>query len=242
MTGAALLQPPKSSSWATLGAVCEVWPKLPPAFEGRDVDEDESPQAEKSVDMGMDGLLTGSAGLFFDTALLVGSDVAQASLEPQASAFEKPLKSFESEVGAVGAGFGSACDEAEGAERLNAELTLDVGIGADCFCAGIGAAGAGLGAGGEGSEKPNKSFDALVFAGLEGADGGLDAKLKSPKSYAALVDKLACGTREATIGFGAGLVPVSKNPPPLCGGEVNCGVAMVDRWLTLLLKFAKGSG
>lgn len=216
--------------------------KLLPPFEVFDVDEGESPQAEKSVDMGMEGLLTGSAGFGFGTAPVAGSEEAQASLEPQASAFEKFAKLLEFELEAAGVGLGTACDGADGAERLKAELMLEEGAGADCFCRAVGGAGAGLGTGGEGLAKSNKSLDEFVIGGFEGADGELLAKLKSPKSFTALVDKLACGGLEVVGGFGAGFGPVSKNPPPLSGGDVNCGAATDDLWFKEVLKLAKGSG
>ena len=53
------------------------------------------PQAEKSVDIGIDGARAGAAGLGFGAVLVVvGSGAAQASFEPQASALEKPEKEF----------------------------------------------------------------------------------------------------------------------------------------------------
>lgn len=93
VTGAALLHPPKSSSGATLGGACEELPKpFPPnaedwVFEGADV----PPQAEKSLDIGMEGALAGAAVLGFGAVVVaVGSEVAHASLDPQASMLEKP--------------------------------------------------------------------------------------------------------------------------------------------------------
>ena len=63
VTGAALLQPPKSSSAATFGVGFEVLPKSLPkpddwVFEATGV----PPQAEKSVDIGIDGFRGGAAG------------------------------------------------------------------------------------------------------------------------------------------------------------------------------------
>ena len=81
------------------------------------------------------------------------------------------------------------------------------------------------------------------MAGL-GAGAGADAKLKSPKSFEALGVRLACGTSgvfEAIAGFGAGLGPASKKPPPLKGEEVTCGFATDERCVAALLKLAKGS-
>ena len=53
--------------------------------------------------------------------------------------------------------------------------------------------------GAEGSEISKRSTEALDAGGLAGAVGvagtadGLDAKLKSPKSFDSIGDKLACG-------------------------------------------------
>ncbi len=54
------------------------------------------PQAEKSVDIGIDGFRGGAAGLGFEAVVVVeGSGVAHASLEPQASLlFEKLEKAL----------------------------------------------------------------------------------------------------------------------------------------------------
>ena len=88
-TGAALLHPPKSSSGATFGVGFEVLPK--PLPNADDWVFGVPPQAEKSVDMGIDVFWGGAAGLGFGAVVVVeGSGVAQASLEPQASLlFEK---------------------------------------------------------------------------------------------------------------------------------------------------------
>lgn len=91
-TGAALLHPPKSSSGATSGVTWELL--LKPllefddwVFKGAEV----PPQAEKSLDMGIDGACTGATGFASGADVaFVDSGVAQASLEPHASMFEKP--------------------------------------------------------------------------------------------------------------------------------------------------------
>ena len=86
--------------------------------------------------------------------------------------------------------------------------------------------------GGAGSENPKRSFEALIIAGWVGAGFGADAKLKSPKSLAALGAKLAwgvCGAFDAIAGLEASLGPASKKPPPLRGGDVICGGATADR-------------
>ena len=130
VAGAALLQPPKSSSGATFGVDCEVLPKPPPnaVFEAAGV----PPQAEKSVDIGIEGFRTGAAGFGIGAVVVVeGSGVAHASLEPQASLlFEK----LENELVAAGcadaAGFGAGCEGGAGAERLKAELIFGDGVDA----------------------------------------------------------------------------------------------------------------
>lgn len=228
VTGAALLQPPKSSSIATFGVGCEVLPKPLPStddwvFEAAGV----PPQAEKSVDIGIDGFRAGVTGLGFGAVVVAeGSGVAHASLEPQASLLFAKL---ENELALAGwtdaAGFGAGCEGAAGAERLKAELDgADAGAGAGGFL------GAALG--GVGSEKSKRSFEALVVAGLVDAGTEGDAKLKSPKSLEALGARTAwgaCGGFNAIAGFEASLGLASKKPPPLRGGDVTCGAATDDR-------------
>ena len=129
------------------------------------------PQAEKSEDMGIEGALTAATGVGLGAVVvMVGSGVAHASLDPQASILEKL---DEAVVVAGCAGFGAACGAA-GVDRLKAELMVEIGAGAEGFC--------GIDAGGEGSEKSNRPFEAGA-AGLDAAGGGLAAKLKSPKSF-----------------------------------------------------------
>lgn len=122
VTGAALFQPPKSSSGATFGIGCEALPKsLPNAvFEAAGV----LPQAEKSVDIGIEEFWAEAAGLGFGAVVVVeGSGVAQASLEPQASLLFEKLENALVPAGCAGAaGFGASCEGAAGAERLKAEL------------------------------------------------------------------------------------------------------------------------
>lgn len=76
------------------------------------------------------------------------------------------------------------------------------------------------------SERPNKSLEALDAAGIAVVLGGLDAKLKSPKSsFGTLKGFEVWGAMNevlgAAAGLGAGLGVVSKKPPPLNGGEVS---------------------
>ena len=136
LTGAALLQPPKSSSGATFAVGFETLPNsLPNAddwvFEAAGV----LPQAEKSVDIGMDGF-GGGAGLGFGALVVAeGSGVAHASLEPQGSSlFEKLENALLVAAWEDADGFGAGCEGAAGAERLKAELMLadgaDAGVGA----------------------------------------------------------------------------------------------------------------
>ena len=109
------------------------------------------------------------------------------------------------------------------AERLNAELILDDGAGAEGFWA--------TWAGGEGSEKSKRSFEAGAD-GLAGAGAGLDAKLKSPKSFDESGSGFAWGNwggLEAIGALDANFGPASKKPPPLKGGDVICGAATEER-------------
>ena len=162
LTGAALLHPPNSSSGATFGVGFEALPNsLPNAdgwvFEAAGV----LPQAEKSVDTGMDGFR--GAGLGFGALVVAeGSGVAHASLEPHGSSlFEKLENALVVAVWADAAGFGAACEGAAGAERLKAELIL-----ADGAVAGVGAWGfLEVVMGGAGSENPKRSFEALAVEG-----------------------------------------------------------------------------
>ena len=150
------------------------------------------PQAEKSDDMGMEEALTGGAGSGAGAVLVVvGSGVAHASLDPQASIFEKPEDVLVAGTGADGVGLAASCDGGAGAERLNAELMLEAGTDVDDFWK-VGAAGWGTGADEVSLSKSKRSFDGLG-AGLEEVGAGLDAKLKSPKSLLAIGSGLEVG-------------------------------------------------
>lgn len=134
VTDAALLQPPNSSSGATFGAGCDVLLKPLPnvddwVFEAAGV----PPQAEKSLDIGIDGFRAAGAGLGFGAVVVAeGSGVAHASLEPQASLlFEKLENAFVGAGCASAAGFGMGCEGAAGAERLKAELMFADGADAE---------------------------------------------------------------------------------------------------------------
>ena len=92
----ALFQPPKSSSAIILGGACTLPPPNPEA------DDDEIPPHAKSLEVvrpAEDLAFLGCA----DALVEIGSGVAQASLEPQASAAEKLGKALD----AAGAGFGT---------------------------------------------------------------------------------------------------------------------------------------
>ena len=228
VTGAALLQPPKSSSGATFGVGCEELPKPPPnadewALEVAGV----PPQAEKSEDIGIDAFRAGAAGLGFGAVVVAeGSGLAHASLEAQASLLLEKLENAVVAAGCADGGFGAGCEGAAGAERLKAELMLEDVVGA-----GIGACDFGAALGGVGSEKSKRSLEALVVPDLVDAGAGEGAKLKSPKSFEELGAKLArgtCGGFDAMAGFEASFGPVSKKPPPL-SGDVICGAATDDR-------------
>lgn len=130
------------------------------------------PHAEKSLDIGIDGTVGVAPCLGFGAVVVgVGSGVAHTSPEPQASMFEKPDEVLVRGGWAGAEGLWGGCTGAAGAERLNAELTLDAGAGSGAFC----------GAGGDGSEKSKRSLEAGA-EGLYETGAGLDAKLKSPKS------------------------------------------------------------
>ena len=133
VTGAALLQPPKSSSGATFGTGCELLPKPLPNVDDWVLElAAVPPQAEKSVDIGIDEFRAAEAGLAFGAVVVAeGSGVAHASLEPQASLLFEILENELMEAGcACVAGFDVACEGAAGAERLKAELMFADGAGA----------------------------------------------------------------------------------------------------------------
>ena len=132
VTGAALLQPPKSSSGATFGTGCEVLPKPLPNVDDWVLDlAGVPPQAEKSVDIGIDGFRAAGAGSGFGAVVVAeGSGVAHASLEPQASLLFEKLENVLVGAGrACVVGFDMACEGAAGAERLKAEFMFADGAG-----------------------------------------------------------------------------------------------------------------
>ena len=230
IAGAALVQPPKSSSGATFGGPCKLSPS--PPLSPNPLSLDGLPPHPKSFAAAETA--GGGFVVFGFGAMAVGSGVAHASFEPHASTLENPDKDG-ALVWVGGADFGTECKGAAGADRLNADLTSEE------ILEGIGAF---VGSGEcEELEKLNESFES-PFAGLGTMNVGLGAELKSPKPLEELKIRCACGACTeglvGAVGFGGGFGPVSKNPPPVKGGEVTCGEAMLDRWLPKVSKPAKG--
>ena len=159
VSGAALFQPPKSSSAVILGGSLKLLP-----LARFDVVV-ESPQDEKSFVVVMAGDLLSVFGL----VTAEGSGAAQALLEPQGSSLEKPENALEL-AGATGADFAAGCETGAGAERLKAELKFDGGTGFEVF----------VGCDVKGSEKSKRSLELLLGGGFE-AGAVVDEKLKSPK-------------------------------------------------------------
>lgn len=225
VTGAALLQLPKSSSAAIFGGALEMPP--PPMFD----EFVEPPQDEKSLVV----VIAGDLVSVFGFEVVDGSGVAHALLEPQGSSLEKPENELEL-TAATGADLGAGCETGAGAERLKAELIFeDGGAGFEAI----------VGCDGNGSENSKRSLGAPLAGGLEGGTV-VDGKLKSPGPFDALGvrnGRLACVVSSgAFTGFGAGLEPVPKKPLPLKGGgEVIEDVVKLVRWLGDLLKLANGS-
>lgn len=205
--GAALLQPPKSSSAVTFGGACEPKPTLPkPPLE-----EGPVPHGKSFEEVVIGGDLNDGAPLVVGA----GSGVAHASFEPQASLLENPEKALLAADDAIGADFGC---EGAGADRLNADCRLI--DGEEAFWV------TGAGAGADGDESPKRSFGATAEAGFVVCLGGLVAKLKSPKSSMGILSGFGCCEvvrvgLEAVAGLAAGFWDVSKKPPPLRGGEVS---------------------
>lgn len=162
MAGAALLQPPKSSSALIFGALVASNPPLAKPLSAEVLlPHPKSVVAADAVggDLMADAL--GTAG--------AGSGVAHASLEPQGSAFEKPERPAIFPwvmLTIVGAG----CEGGVRAERLNAEFTF---IGCELLLVGASA--------GEDSEKLNRSSMPELEVVFVATGGAPDAELKSPK-------------------------------------------------------------
>ncbi len=227
VSGAALLQPPKSSSAAILGVSLKLL--LAPKFDFVVVVE--FPQDEKSLVVVIAGDLVSALG--FDA--VEGSGVAQALSEPQGSSLENPEKAFVL-TGATGADLAAGCETGAGAgaERLKAELKFE-GAGFEDI----------VGCDGKGSEKSKRSLEGVIV-GCFVIGAVFEVKLKSPRPFEApgVCDGLigCTGGFDAVTGFGVGFVPVSKKPPPLSGGVgLIGGEVKLDRCVGGLLKLAKGS-
>ena len=93
--------------------------------------------------------------------------------------------------------------------------------------------------GGVSSEKPIRSFEALLAAGLDGTACGVEAKLNSPKSSDMIGSAFGTGGG-ATAVLDAGFGTWSKNFP-LLKGDVILGGAAAGCWPAARLIFAKGS-
>ena len=163
-----------------------------------------------------------------------------ASSDPQTSAFEMLENALEELVVVGGAGAGAGAEDVvggtEGLERLNGEDTL-VGGGAAGIVGVADLKGAEILELVKGEDileaKPlmsNRLPDVLfgVVSAAEGL-GGLEAKLKSPKSVSEVVKMLlgfgGCEVGGGGSALGAGLGPVSKKLPPLRGDGVTFGGA-----------------
>ena len=148
----------------------------------------------------------------------VGSGVAQASFEPQASMLVKVEKVLAVDICEAGAGLGGC--SCVGDDRLKAPLLayLLACMGGGDFAADIGAAvdlGGGAGAAAIGEPRLKRSPMPLVAAdagGLLVLDGEAKAVEKSPKSPPKLSLRGACEGGEVAFGGGAGFV--SKKLPP----------------------------
>ena len=164
-----------------------------------------------------------------------GSGVAHALSEAQRSLEnpeeEKLLDTSEEVVGAGAAGLGAGT----GCDKLKIEFRSELcGFdGCPCgFVVGTAAAGgADLGGLAEKSKSPPAPLELLCCAAM--------GEAKSPKPLKPLlVLRVSCITAEGAglaAGFGGGLGPESKNPPPivvpLIGVEITCGGAGADLWV-----------
>ena len=136
-----------------------------------------APQAEKSLDIGIEGGLAEIVGFCWGAVIVagVGSGAAQASLEPQASILEKDELVFAVGCGGAGADFPAGLGAGAGVERLKTEFDLGGGRGVEVT-------GAGACTGGDGSEKSKRPFEKLAVAVFDAGGAGLEGELKEPKS------------------------------------------------------------
>jgi hypothetical protein len=184
----ALLQPPKSSSWLTVGLLEEVPSLLP--------QPPKSSSFDTLVIAGALYVLVVAAGALYEVVGGAGaadSGVLQALLEPQASMLSKP------DIADVGAGFGGGT----GLDRLKAEAEVEF--------AGFEGAGAPIS---NRSPMPELVGTGDLVDICAGAGAGAD--VKSPKSPNPLDMRAGCGLAAgAAEGLGGGVGFASKKLPPL---------------------------
>ena len=174
MTGAALFQPPKSSSALVFGALVVPNPPLPARAMFADMALAQ-PVSDLTADFEGENAIVVALG-----AEEAGSGVAHASLEAHGSAVEKvenPDVSLWATLEDIDAGGGGI-----GAERLNAEFMLDGG-GLMLLVGGAAVV----------SEKSNRSFKPEVAVDFVPRDLVSDAELKAPKPLEELRVRCACG-------------------------------------------------
>ena len=157
----------------TFGAPRGGLPKLFLLEERLLVTGSDPPHAEKSFCIAIAGCLDTVGAVALGSAGLAGagSGLAHAAFDPHASAVEKAEKLAELLL-CVGAFLASAWDVT--VDRLNGEDRWEPFAGS----LALGAAGAILG-----GAMSKRSFEAAGADGFEETGGGLDAKLKSPKSF-----------------------------------------------------------
>jgi hypothetical protein len=221
------LQPPKSSSGATLGTAGAEAKPPPKASESPHPPALFAPALLAVVLVVAHPLLAGfvatgefpqpkspavelcTGGVAADAAGLVGAGCAH-SFAPQGS-LGRLLAKF---VGMAGFGCSAACGAGFDCVRLNTEEPpFEDGVGFD----------------GMGFAVKSSRLDVVGFGAAAGVV--VVAELKSPKSPkpsdALLAFRVARGGGTVDIlvaaDFGGGLGPASKNPPPLSGGEETCG-------------------
>lgn len=185
----ALLQPPKSSSWLTVGLLEEVPSLLP-----------QPPKSSSFDTLVMAGALydvvVGGAGDLYEVvggAGAAGSGLLQALFEPQASILSRP------DMAGTGAGFGGGA----GLDRLKADAEVEV--------AGLEGAGALMS-----NKSPMPELAGAGDFVDMGAGAGGGADVKSPKSPNPLDMRAGWGLGTgAADGLGGGAGLASKKLPPL---------------------------
>lgn len=173
MTGAALFQPPKSSSALIFGGPVTPNPPLPPRPLFVDM---ELPQPNSGFAADLEG-----EDLILDALEAAGaSDVAHASLEAHGSTVEKDDRP-DVLPWLVCVAIDAGWEGGAGAERLNAEFMLD---GGEVMLLVEGA--------GVDSEKSNRSFRPEVVVDFGARDPVPGAELKSPKPLEELTVRCTC--------------------------------------------------